>query len=147
MENSARLFNCARCQHQVVICRRCDRGNIYCGSACSHRARCESQRAAARRYQRTHRGRLAHAQRQRRYRSRGREVTHQGSTALSRHDSLRLKARVARTRRGSSSALEAQGLYCHFCHRLCAAFVRLDFLHSPAPRRFVAHQGWPRLDR
>ncbi|MCP4288719.1 MAG: hypothetical protein GY792_30565 [Gammaproteobacteria bacterium] len=143
MENSARVFNCARCQRQVVICRRCDRGNIYCGSACSHRARCESQRTAARRYQHTHRGRLAHAQRQRRYRSRGRKVTHQGSTTPPRYDSLRLKARVALMRRGSSAVPEAQGLYCHFCHRLCIAFVRLDFLHSSAPRRFVAHPGWP----
>jgi hypothetical protein len=29
MESSARLFTCARCRAQVLICRRCDRGNIY----------------------------------------------------------------------------------------------------------------------
>jgi len=29
MQSSARLFNCARCRRQVVICSHCDRGNIY----------------------------------------------------------------------------------------------------------------------
>jgi hypothetical protein len=33
METDARLFNCARCHRQVVICSRCDRGNLYCGFA------------------------------------------------------------------------------------------------------------------
>ena len=28
MENTARLFNCARCHRQVLICRQCVRGNI-----------------------------------------------------------------------------------------------------------------------
>jgi hypothetical protein len=61
MESSARLFHCARCRRQVVICRRCDRGNIYCSRRCSQPARCESQRAAARRYQHTKAGRVKHA--------------------------------------------------------------------------------------
>ncbi|MDA9983435.1 hypothetical protein N9H39_12115 [Gammaproteobacteria bacterium] len=39
MENSARVYNCAGCRYQVVICRRCDRGNIYCGARCSRSAR------------------------------------------------------------------------------------------------------------
>ena len=143
MQNTARLFNCARCHRQVVICRRCDRGNIYCGSGCSYRARRESQRAAARRYQRSRRGRIAHAERQRRYRSRVRKVTHQGSTASPLHDSLTPVARIGCTRSGSSPAVRVQGLYCHFCNRLCAPFVRLDFLHSPGPRLIPPHRGWP----
>ena len=44
MQSSARLFNCARCRCQVVICSHCDRGNIYCGKRCSETARRQSQR-------------------------------------------------------------------------------------------------------
>ena len=35
MQSSARLFNCARCRRQVVICSHCDRGNRYCGKRCA----------------------------------------------------------------------------------------------------------------
>jgi hypothetical protein len=45
MDTDARLFNCARCHRQVVICSRCDRGNLYCGSQCAQSARGESVRA------------------------------------------------------------------------------------------------------
>jgi len=45
MQSSARLFNCARCQSQVVICSQCDRGNRYCGRACARVARRQSMRA------------------------------------------------------------------------------------------------------
>jgi len=58
MQNTARLFKCARCRAQVLICSRCDRGHIYCGRTCSQQARRESLRAAGRHYQRSRRGRL-----------------------------------------------------------------------------------------
>ena len=45
MQSSARLFNCARCRCQVVICSHCDRGNLYCGKRCSQAARRQSVRA------------------------------------------------------------------------------------------------------
>jgi len=73
MQSSARLFNCARCRCQVVICSYCDRGNIYCGKRCSETARRQSRREASGRYQKTRRGRLSHAERQRRYRQRRRQ--------------------------------------------------------------------------
>jgi hypothetical protein len=91
MERPARLFLCARCRDQVLLCSDCDRGNRYCSSACANQARDAAQREAARRYQCSHRGRLAHAARSRRWR-RGRQceaqheannVTHQGSQATS----------------------------------------------------------------
>jgi len=66
MENTARLYHCARCHRQVVICRQCDRGNIYCPDGCAEEARRTSLRAAGGRYQQTRRGRLKHAERQRR---------------------------------------------------------------------------------
>ena len=134
MENTARVFNCAQCHRQVMICRRCDRGNIYCGTPCSQSARRHSQHAAAQRYQRTRRGRLLHAERQRRYRSHRRKVTHQGSPPSSLHASLSPESKVTGAYSGSVPVVRAQGLHCHFCKRLCSSFVRLDFLHSPGPR-------------
>ena len=74
-----RLFLCARCRAQVVLCSRCDRGNIYCGTACARARRHESIRAAGKRYQGSRAGRFAHAARARRYRARRQNVTHQGS--------------------------------------------------------------------
>ena len=79
MENTARLYNCVRCHHQVTICSHCDRGNIYCGKSCADSARRTSLRAAGRRYQNSRRGRLKHADRQRHYRSRRKKVTHHSS--------------------------------------------------------------------
>lgn len=86
MEPTARLFLCARCRVQVVLCRRCDRGNRYCGQVCRGQARAEARRLAAQRYQRSRRGRLAHAERSRHWRQRqalargddAQKVTHQG---------------------------------------------------------------------
>ena len=90
MDRPARLYVCARCRAQVVLCSRCDRGNRYCGRACRRAAREAAQRLAAQRYQRSWRGRIAHAQRSRRWRQRrcaaaggapddAQNVTHQGS--------------------------------------------------------------------
>jgi predicted AAA+ superfamily ATPase len=36
---TARLFLCARCRAQVLLCSRCDRGQVYCGPECSQSAR------------------------------------------------------------------------------------------------------------
>ena len=77
----ARMFLCGRCRAQVMLCSRCDRGNVYCGPDCATIRRRESLRAAGRRYQQSRQGRFAHAARSRRYRERSRNVTHQGSAA------------------------------------------------------------------
>jgi hypothetical protein len=73
-----RLFLCSRCRVQVLVCRRCDRGQIYCFGACAQEARRERRREARRRYQATDRGRAMHADRNRRYRARRRCVTDHG---------------------------------------------------------------------
>ncbi len=83
MPASDRLFVCARCRAQVIVCRRCDRGQIYCNSGCAQVSRQASLREAAQRYQRSRHGRFAHAERMRRYRSRQNKVTHHGSAVLS----------------------------------------------------------------
>jgi hypothetical protein len=70
MEESARLFLCARCAVPVRLCSRCDRGQRYCTPSCSNTARRTAQREAARRYQRSRNGRMVHAARSRRWRIR-----------------------------------------------------------------------------
>lgn len=137
----ARLFLCARCQRQVLICSHCDRGRRYCAGVCSRIARGESLRAAGRRYQLTRRGRHCHAERQRRYRARCREgasgekVTHHGSAlppcgaSLSRHPLLIREASM------SVSPEPATTAHCHLCARPVSDFVRLGWRRSPVHRR------------
>ena len=129
MENIARLYNCARCHRQVTICSHCDRGNIYCGKSCADRARSTSLRAAGKRYQRTRRGRFNHAERQRRYRSRSKKVTHQGSLELPANDPLTTRSEAP----SSVVVVEDEAIRCHFCGRLCSGFLRLEYLHRTAP--------------
>ena len=126
MENTARLFNCARCCSQTVICSDCDRGNIYCGKQCAEIARKASLRAAGRRYQRTRRGRFKHAERQRRYRAKSKKVTHQGSQEPVANDPLPPRSETQQP----VVVIEDEGIRCDFCARLCSAFLRLDFLHT-----------------
>jgi len=141
MQSSARVFNCARCHGQVVICSHCDRGNLYCGKRCSQAARRQSQREAARRYQSTRRGRLCHAERQRRYRQRRKEkVTHQGSPPVLPDETLPAESEPS-VRRSDFPALDrADGIRCHFCGRVCSPLLRQSFLHRRPTREAI---DWP----
>lgn len=65
-----RLRVCLHCQVLFCICRRCDRGQRYCGAACRASALREQRRQANRRYQHTDAGRQDHRDRQRLYRKR-----------------------------------------------------------------------------
>ena len=90
MPRSARLFLCARCRDQVLLCSHCDHGQLYCGRACSSASRHERRRETGQRYQRSRSGRLKHAARSACWRARRRsqgqvgagddtnKVTHQG---------------------------------------------------------------------
>jgi anti-sigma factor RsiW len=90
MARSARLFLCARCRDQVLLCSHCDRGQVYCSRACSFARRGELRRETAQRYQSSQAGRLKHAARSACWRKRRRslrqtcagadidKVTHQG---------------------------------------------------------------------
>ena len=62
IQPAPRFFLCARCFSQVALCRQCDRGQRYCGQACSAAARRERQKEAGQRYQRGARGRAMHAE-------------------------------------------------------------------------------------
>lgn len=129
MENTARLYNCARCHCQVLICSHCDRGNIYCAGQCSDIARRTSLKKAGKRYQSTYQGRLKHAARQRRYRANYKKVTHQGTPEAASNDPLvtRSEALVAVV------TIENNDIHCHFCGRSCSPFLRLDYLHRVTP--------------
>ena len=133
---SARLFLCAACRTQSLICSCCDRGQIYCAGDCAARARHRAQRAAGRRYQSSRRGRLAHADRTRRYRARGKKVTHHGSPEPPRDDLL---APGSPTIAGDAAIPEDRprraASHCHWCGRRCPAFVRREFLRRRLGRR------------
>jgi len=129
MEHSARLYNCARCHCQVVICSNCDRGNIYCAGGCAEAARRTSQRATGERYQQTYRGRLMHAARQSRYRAKVEKVTHHGSPESPSCDPLTTWSDTP----ASVAIIEDEGIHCHFCGCLCSVFLRLEYLHRTAP--------------
>ena len=149
--DDARLFLCARCRRQVLICSRCDRGQRYCGARCSGPARRESLRAAGRRYQHSRRGRHCHAERQRRYRRRWREdarvhkVTHHGSACapcgaelaphqVAMHEAnppMPSKPATMRVRAASGTST----MHCHFCARPVSEFVRRQWRRPPVRRR------------
>lgn len=131
MENSARLFNCARCLSQVIICSDCDRGHIYCSRRCSRATRCASLRAAGKRYQTSPKGKHQHAKRQYRYRHRQKKVTHQGSPLLPHSDLLP-------TERGDPVDLPpvtTSDIRCHYCGRRCPRFHRSGFLQQSVNRK------------
>jgi len=137
----------------VLLCSRCDRGQRYCGRACSSAARRDSRREAARRYQRSRAGRLAHAARSRRWRQRRREreracraaaafddgainfVTHQGSPMRPADAPL---ASV-----GSSTVGECESntpppmtVRCRRCAAPLSPWVRHGFLRHGRSRRW-----------
>ena len=138
MQSSARLFNCARCRCQVVICSHCDRGNLYCGKRCSQAARRQSVRAAGKRFQNSRRGRFAHAERQRRYRQRRRQkVTHQGSLPGPPDETLPAESRTSARRIEFPAAVAIDGIRCHRCRRLCSDLVRQTFLQRRPAREAI----------
>ena len=144
--SSARLFLCARCRAQVLVCSHCDRGQIYCAQGCGQTARREAQRAAGRRYQASRRGRLNHAARASRYRARQKNVTHQGSLPPVTNDLVAVGASVSASEpvsacgpccRGRSRGDYHRSWHCHWCGCRCSPFVRHAFLrrHAGASRR------------
>ena len=121
---SARLYLCARCRIQVLICSCCDRGNIYCEQGCAEESRRSKRRASTQRYQSTPRGRRNRADRNRRYRARRRQqkVTHQGSLLQASGVVMPESSISSRTPRSFPP------WRCHWCGRPCTPFVRMDYL-------------------
>jgi hypothetical protein len=133
METSARLYNCARCHQQVILCSHCDYGNIYCFDSCSQRARKISLREANKRYRESRQGRQNAARRQAEFRQRKpleessapspetsseKKVTHQGSGGDPSPASI-----------ASESIAGCVGEYhCHCCGRPVAFHLRSGFI-------------------
>jgi hypothetical protein len=130
MCTSARLFQCALCSRQALICSHCDRGHQYCSQACARQARRQSHNRANQKYSQTLRGKHANAARQKRYRQRQQQkVTDQGSPA--KRGAVSLPLPVIPAVLGSLLPL-VKGAWCaicHFCHRSISPLLRHDFLH------------------
>ena len=133
---SGRLFLCAGCRHQVIVCSCCDRGQIYCAGDCARQARRRTVQVAGRRYQASHRGRRMHAARMGRWRARQEKVTHHGSPALPAGDLL-LPAAMTTPRDAAAPAdqLRLPGPHCHWCGRSCLPLLRQGFLRRRRRRR------------
>ena len=119
--DDARVFVCARCRLRVRICSRCDRGHRYCSARCSDIARRDAVREASRRFQQSRRGKLLHAERQRKYRIKCREgekkVTQQGSGRVPRGASLSRAQRQNPDLDPSVASERTAKTRCHFCKR------------------------------
>jgi hypothetical protein len=64
-----RIFTCGGCQSILMICRRCDRGQVYC-ARCRVEARHHVKKRARLRHMQSAEGRADHVDRQRAYRRR-----------------------------------------------------------------------------
>jgi hypothetical protein len=137
---AARFFLCGRCRTQVLVCRWCDRGQIYCADSCAQDARRQAQREASQRYQTSRRGRLTHAARNRRYRARQKNVTHQGSLLQLRDDVVPPDSAVTASESHSPSVPSRPAWHCHWCGCRCSEFVRQGFLRCRrVPRTITRH--------
>ena len=145
---TARLFLCARCQAQVLVCSHCDRGQIYCAQGCAQTARRDAQRAAGRRYQASRRGRVNHAARAGRYRARQNNVTHQGSPPPPPDDLVLPGSAVTASEPSPSPDARRWIWHCYWCGCRCSQFVRQGFLRRRRVPRNVSqpHRGRPDHD-
>jgi hypothetical protein len=129
-----RLFACMRCRRLVAICSVCDRGQWYCGKACSQQSRRENSRAAGRRYQDQRPGRLRHAARQARYRERraaaAQKVTQHTTPGERSRPTLRATTTEPGSRRWCDPARQAWGapgvVVCDVCGARCAPYARFE---------------------
>ena len=156
-DQTGRLFLCARCQAQVLVCRQCDRGQRYCASGCSTITRLSRQREASNRYQQSRAGRHKHAARMHQWRQRraasAKIVTHHGSQVPPADDVLEANESPPAISSDSQApppcssiapdsialnitantriSIPAPVWRCHWCQSPCPALVRQGFLrHS-----------------
>ncbi len=136
MCTTARLFQCARCFCQTLICRFCDRGNQYCSAACSSKARRDSHKRANRKYAQTRKGKHQNADRQRRYRQRQtQKVTDQGSTPKATLVSLPLLVSRPVLRPYLPDVAQSLNRVCHFCLTNISPLIRNGFLYRSTRHR------------
>jgi ribosomal protein L35 len=128
MESTARLFQCVLCHAQVIICSKCDHGQIYCNGNCSSLARQKSLKAAGKRYQATNNGKRNHAARQARYEMKLKSnLTHHSSIEPSSCDSMeKLENETNKLEKGHLKP----AFICCFCHKLVSIWLRNNFLQQ-----------------
>jgi hypothetical protein len=136
LQESYRLYSCARCAVQVRICRACDRGNIYCAGPCARLRREESLRRAGARYQLSRPGAMRHAARQAAWRQRlSDKVTHHGSVLAACTGTL-ARLLIALLEKADVPAMQSLLLSgepptrCSFCGKALSAFSRLGYLRG-----------------
>ena len=158
-EQTGRLFLCARCQAQVLVCSQCDRGQRYCNSGCADITRLSRQREAGKRYQQSRAGRHKHAARMHQWRKRRaattKIVTHHGSQgtpadavlpgnesppaispdsqAPSPCSPIAPDSIALCATTNTRISIPAPLWRCHWCQLICPAFVR---------QRFLRHSRW-----
>ena len=158
MDRTARLFLCARCRDQVLLCSHCDHGQLYCSRACSRVSRRERRSETAQRYQSRRRGQLKHAARTARWRERRRslrhhinKVTHQGCSVA--HADAPLPSCnipsadefIIGTESTTDTVLASAGtvafaaLVCRRCAHRLLPHVRLGWLRPSSERLRRAH--------
>ena len=165
-EQTGRLFLCARCQAQVLVCSQCDRGQRYCAAECAEITRLNRQREAGKRYQQSRAGRHKHAARMHQWRKRraasAKIVTHHSSqttpadAVLVGNESTPAippdsqppsppcsptateSIALGNTATANTSSMLAPVWRCHWCQSPCPALVRQGFLH---------HSRWVRNGR
>jgi hypothetical protein len=172
MDRSARLFLCARCRDQVLLCSHCDRGQQYCSRACSSVSRRERRRETAERYQSSRGGQLRHAARSARWRQRRRsprqvnagmdidKVTHQGcldapadasllacDTPSVSEDSIDSESSADDTTAASAGAVGLAALVCRRCAHPLRPHVRQGHWRPFSARSRHAHDHRPGAGR
>jgi hypothetical protein len=166
MDRSARLFLCARCRDQVLLCSHCDRGQQYCSRACSSVSRRERRRETAERYQSSRGGQLKHAARSARWRQRRRsmrqvnagmdidKVTHQGcpdapaDASLPACDTPSVSEDSNDTTAAASvGAVGFAALVCRRCGHPLRSHVRQAHWHANNARPRHAHDHRPGVGR
>jgi hypothetical protein len=153
-EQTGRLFLCARCQAQVLVCGPCDRGQRYCATGCADITRLNLQREAGKRYQQGRAGRHKHASRMHQWRKRRaaavKIVTHHSSLATPADAVLpgnesppaispdsqpqspcsptASESIVLYAAANTTSEVPAPVWRCHWCQSPCPTLVRQGFL-------------------
>ena len=141
MEQTPRLFQCALCHTQSIVCSKCDHGQIYCGTGCAIFARKKSMKLAGIRYQRTFNGKRNHAARQARYRIRQNKiVTHLGSPQTPQRASIQLfenNPKKTENRQLGSPPI------CCFCKEPVSYWLRNHFLRRRGHQKQIGLRAIP----
>lgn len=141
MEPIARLFQCALCHAQALVCSKCDHGQIYCSDRCSMFARHNSLIAAGKRYQATIKGRRNHAARQARYEMKLQSnLTHHSSPDPSPCASMQ---QLENSAKKSEKGHERTALICCCCHKPVSEWLYHGFLQRKSSKKSFRLQANP----